>query len=131
MIPQTPTGMLREVLGTISEKCQKISECAMDLNTEGVKSHYLTLERSMKILDVIERDIMGAGAAVVHCAKCARCYDLDDRNPRVPYSGTGDGSFHCAKFDMDFYAPDYRAETWFCADGIPRGTGGDLMKKIQ
>ena len=128
MIPQTPTGMLREVLGTICDQANGMAESAMTMNVEGVKTRFAALERSMKVLDVIERDIMKPGDGVVHCAKCARCYDLDDRNTMVPYSGTGDGSFHCAGFDMDFYAPDYRAETWFCADGIPRGTGGDSMK---
>ena len=125
MIPQTPTGMLREVLGTISETCQKMSECAMRLNTEGVKSHFLTLDRAIRILVVIQRDIMMHNEAVVHCAHCERCMDTAD--PMRPYSGNGDGSFHCIKWDMDFFAPDYRAETWFCADGIPRGTGGGSM----
>lgn len=128
MIPTTPTGMLREVLGTINDQGDGIAEGARRMNIEAVKRRFAALERSMKVLEVIERDIMKPVAAVVHCAKCARCFDLDDRDPRVPYSGKGDGSFHCGKFDMDFYAPDYRAETWFCADGIPRGIGGDWMK---
>lgn len=65
---------------------------------------------------------------VVHCANCAHCMSLEPADPMRPYSGTGDGSFHCMKWDMDFYAPSYRAETFFCADGIPRERGGDSMK---
>ena len=125
MIPQTPTGMLREVLGTISETCQKMSECAMSLNTEGVKSHFLTLDRAIRVLTVIQRDIMMHNVAVVHCANCERCMDTAEVDPMRPYSGTGDGSFYCIKWDMDFIAPDYRAETWFCADAIPRGAGDE------
>lgn len=127
MIPQTPTGMLREVLGTINDHADGIAEGARRMNIEAIKRRFAALERSMKVLDVIERDIMKPGDAVVHCAKCAHCYDLDDRDPRTPYSGKFE-YFHCARFDQDFFAPDYRAETWFCADGIPREEGEDGMK---
>lgn len=127
MIQQTPTEMLRDVMGTISETCRKMSESAMGLNTEGVKSQFLTLERSMKILGVIEREIIGARAAVVHCANCEHCMSLEMVDPMKPYSGSGEG-FFCMRWDNEFYAPAYRAETWFCADGIPRKEGEDGMK---
>ena len=117
MIPKTPTGMLREVLGTICDQANGMAESAMTMNVEGVKTRFAALERSMKILGVIEKEIMGAGNAVVHCANCAHCMTVKP-----------DGWFYCRKWDMEFGAPDYRAETWFCADGIPRGTGGDSMK---
>ena len=128
MIPTTPTGMLREVLGTIADNGMKMAEAAMGMNVADVETRFDVLTRSIKILSVIENEIMKERAAVVDCAKCARCFDLDDREPSTPYSGKGDGSFHCGKFNMDFYAPNYRAETWFCADGIPREIGGDWMK---
>ena len=124
MIPTTPTEMLREVLGTIADTGMKMAEAAMGMDVADVELRFDVLARSMKILNVIEREIEGKNVAVVHCAKCARCFDLDDRAPSTPYSGKWDGSFHCGKFDMDFYAPNYRAETWFCADGIPRGGRG-------
>lgn len=59
-------------------------------------------------------------APVVRCADCVHCCDLKDVGPMEPYSGDGDGSFFCDCFDMDFYAPRYRAETYFCADGERR-----------
>ena len=64
---------------------------------------------------------------VVHCANCAHCFSLERADPMRPYSGERNG-FFCEKLDMEFYAPDYRAETWFCADGIPREKGEDGMK---
>lgn len=57
---------------------------------------------------------------VVRCADCVHCCDLKDDGPMAPYSGDGDGSFFCDCFEMDFYAPRYRAETYFCADGERR-----------
>ena len=127
MIPQTPTEMLRDVMGTISETCQKMSACAMGLNTEGVKTHFLTLDRAIRVLIVIQRDIMMRNEAVVHCADCAHCMSPERVEHMRPYHKAGN-AFYCKKWDMDFFAPDYRAETWFCADGIPRVEGEDGMK---
>ena len=119
MIPQTPTWMLREVLGTICDQANGMADDAMGINVQGVKARFAALERSMKVLDVIERDIMKPAQTVIHCAQCEHCKEVK--------SGQW---FYCWKWDMDFRAPDYRAETWFCADGIPRGMGGDSMKKL-
>lgn len=63
-----------------------------------------------------------AGKPVRRCMNCAKCFDLDEVDPRVPYSGTGDGSFYCAGWDMEFYAPEYTAETFFCGDAVERET---------
>lgn len=59
---------------------------------------------------------------ITRCMNCAHCFDLEPVDPMKPYSGTGDGSFFCMEFDMDFYAPHYRAETFYCKDGTPRAT---------
>ena len=53
---------------------------------------------------------------VIHCKDCANCFSLEAVDPMRPYDGSGDGSFYCAAFDMDFYAPRYNAATYFCAD---------------
>ena len=137
MIPTTPAGMLREVLGTIVDTCMKMSEAAMGMNVADVETRFDVLARSMKIMGVIEREIEGKDIAVVHCAKCAHCMSLERVDPMRPYTGPVQGAdatltvfdgFYCKKWDNDFFAPDYRAETWFCADGIPRENGGDGMK---
>ena len=60
---------------------------------------------------------------IVNCADCAHCYDLFDGEALRPYSGRGDGSFYCLKLDMEFYAPDYSAVTFYCADGITKRKG--------
>lgn len=41
-------------------------------------------------------------------------------DPMTPYDGSGDGSFFCEAFDMEFYAPHYDAATYYCADGERR-----------
>ena len=62
------------------------------------------------------------GKPVIRCMNCAKCFDLDDADPRPEYSGTGDGSFYCAGWDMEFYAPEYTAETFYCGDAVERET---------
>lgn len=127
MIPQTPTEMLREVLGTINDHADGIAEGARRMNIEAIKRRFAALERSMKVLEVIECDIMKPRDGVVHCANCEHCMSLEMVDPMKPYSGNGEG-FFCMRWDNEFYAPAYRAETWFCADGIPRKEGEDGMK---
>ena len=56
----------------------------------------------------------------IYCSDCKHCFDLKNADPMTPYSGNGDGSFFCTSFDMDFYAPRYRAEAFYCADGERR-----------
>ena len=57
---------------------------------------------------------------IVRCADCVHCFDLKETDPMTPYSGDGDGAFYCTSFDMDFYPPHYRAESFYCADGERR-----------
>ena len=66
---------------------------------------------------------------VVRCKDCEHCYDLSAKDPMEPYSGAGDGSFYCAEFDMDFYAPRYSAATYYCADGKRRTHGSEATGK--
>ena len=63
----------------------------------------------------------GTGEAVTRCMDCAHCYDLEPMDPLKPYSGKGSEPFFCEAFDIDFYPPNYRADTFFCKDGAPRG----------
>ena len=46
---------------------------------------------------------------VIRCKDCRYCRLLNDGI-----------SFECAAWDMDFYAPHYSAETYYCADGERR-----------
>lgn len=64
----------------------------------------------------------------IHCAECKYCYMLPGDWPKVPYNDTGDGSFHCDFWDMEFYAPRYRAETYFCGDAEEREEAGKTDK---
>jgi len=57
---------------------------------------------------------------IVRCKDCRNCYKLANSDPMEPYDGSGDGSFYCTAFDMDFYAPQYHAASFYCADGAPR-----------
>ena len=124
MLPTT-RGMIREVLGTIVDNCMKMAEAAMGMNVADVKARFDVLERSMKILDVIERNMLKM--EVVHCADCEHCMSPERVEHMRPYHKAAN-AFYCKKWDMDFFAPNYRAETWFCADGIPRVEGEDGMK---
>lgn len=40
---------------------------------------------------------------------------------------TAEGSFSCEAQQMDFYAPSYSADTYFCADAVRKADnpGGD------
>lgn len=60
-----------------------------------------------------------AEASVLHCKDCKHCFSLCDTDPRKPYDGAGDG-FYCEMWDMDLYAPTYKAERFYCADGERR-----------
>ena len=57
---------------------------------------------------------------VVRCKDCKHCYSLTETDPMTPYDGSGDGSFYCEAFDMEFYAPRYRAGEYYCAEGERR-----------
>jgi len=46
---------------------------------------------------------------VTRCRDCQHCRLLND--------GV---SFECTSWEMDFYAPEYSAATYFCADAKPR-----------
>lgn len=46
---------------------------------------------------------------VVRCKSCKYCQILSDGH-----------SFRCYSWDMDLYAPQYDAETFYCADGERR-----------
>lgn len=50
-----------------------------------------------------------AQGAVVRCRECRHCRLLND--------GV---SFECKELEMDFYAPQYDAATYYCADGERR-----------
>ena len=47
--------------------------------------------------------------SVVRCVDCKHCTLLNDGK-----------SFDCAAWEMDFYAPRYSAQTYYCADGERR-----------
>lgn len=51
---------------------------------------------------------------VVRCKDCQHCRLLND--------GV---SFECTSWEMDFYAPEYSAATYYCADGKRREEHGD------
>jgi hypothetical protein len=75
------------------------------------------------VLDVLQiiRDMPEVETPdVVRCAECASCYRLTPVDPMIPHDGTGDPSFYCERFQMDFYAPRYNANTYFCAEGVRR-----------
>ena len=60
---------------------------------------------SVPTLDIVQ---------VVHCKDCQHCRLLND--------GV---SFECTSWEMDFYAPEYSAATYYCADGKRREEHGD------
>lgn len=44
---------------------------------------------------------------IVRCCRCAHCHALV----------SGDGSFYCESFGIEFYAPEYSLERFFCGNG--------------
>ena len=50
----TPEDMLREAFGTISAQCQRMSDCAMNMDAERVRECYNALARAMGFLNLIE-----------------------------------------------------------------------------
>ena len=57
---------------------------------------------------------------VVHCKDCEYCNPLYF-DPNGNYAG--DGSFTCGETEIDYYAPDYHMDTFYCADGKRREAG--------
>lgn len=54
---------------------------------------------------------------VVFCKDCEYCNPLYF-DPHGNYAG--DGSFTCGENEIDYYAPDYHMDTYYCADGKRR-----------
>ena len=73
-------------------------------------------ESMAKTADALNEWTRANVKAPERCMNCAHCFDLAEVDPMRPYSGTGDGSFYCMEFDMEFYAPNYSAEAFYCGD---------------
>ena len=54
---------------------------------------------------------------VVRCKDCEYCQAL---YCTPDGSAAGDGSFSCGENEIDYYAPDYHMDTFYCADGKRR-----------
>ena len=101
---------------------------ALKIALEPVTKNLVEISKELEAAGPLLREALMAftaptdgGKPVTRCMNCVHGFDLEPVDPMRPYSGTGDGSFFCVDFDMDFYAPEYRAETFFCKNGRPRG----------
>jgi len=54
---------------------------------------------------------------VVYCKDCVSCQPLYCKPDGTAAS---DGSFRCGDTEIEYYAPDYNMETYYCADGKRR-----------
>lgn len=57
---------------------------------------------------------------IVSCAQCVHCYRLTPVDPMIPHDGTGDPSFYCECFDVEFCAPKFDVNTFYCYRGVNR-----------
>ena len=69
----------------------------------------LGFEVARQLIAEIIRQEPPASATPMRCRHCDNCRLLNDGI-----------SFECKEWGMDFYAPHYTADTFFCADAKPR-----------
>lgn len=70
-----------------------------------------------KIIEHIDNMPAVDAVPVVFCKDCEYCHPL---YCTIDGSPAGDGSFSCGESDMDYYAPSYHMDTYYCADGKRR-----------